>query len=73
MPRSVPASAPHGLSRFYNAEFYVLDTTRRYFLNSSFGIGPEVAQTGPSIFPITALAGRVKYQPVPLIYVMADA
>jgi porin len=54
----------------YNAEFYVLDNAQ-VFLNSSFGIGPEVAQVGPSIFPVTALAGRIKYQPVPHIYVTA--
>lgn len=36
------------------------------FLNSSFGIGPEFAQTGvdgPSIFPRTALGARVAYKP----------
>jgi porin len=54
----------------YNAEFYVLDYTAT-FLNSSFGIGPEVAQTGPSIFPTTALAARLKYQPIPHAYVLA--
>lgn len=54
----------------YDSEFYVLDYAAN-FLNSSFGTGPEVAQTVPSIFPTTALALRVKYQFLPSVYVLA--
>ena len=44
----------------YNAEFYTLKYAGTFF-TSSFGIGPDVSQTGPSIFPTTALAVRVNY------------
>jgi porin len=54
----------------YNAEFYVLEYATT-FLNSSFGNGPELAQTGPSTFPTTALAARVKYQFLPSAYLLA--
>ena len=54
----------------YDSEFYTLDYAA-HFLNSSFGTGPEVAQTVPSIFPTTALALRAKYQPLPSVYVLA--
>lgn len=48
-----------------NSEF---DTTesRGLFLNSAYGMGQELAQTGrngPSVFPITALAARVAWTP----------
>ena len=48
-----------------NSEF---DTTesRRLFVNSAYGIGQELAQTGhngPSIFPVTALAARLAWMP----------
>lgn len=46
-----------------NSEFYVTESAG-LFLNSSFGIGVELAQTGlngPSIFPSTSLAFRVRY------------
>lgn len=45
-----------------NAEFNTLHSAA-LFINSSHGIGPELAQTGrngPSIFPVTGLALRVK-------------
>lgn len=45
-----------------NSEFYVTDSSA-VFLNSSFGVGPELAQTGlngPSIFPVTSLAFRAR-------------
>jgi len=45
----------------YNSEFYTLDYAGG-LLNSSFGIGPDVAQVRPSIFPTTALAARVKWK-----------
>jgi porin len=46
-----------------NSEFYVTNTSG-VFLHPTQGIGIEIAQTGsngPSIFPTTALATRVKY------------
>jgi porin len=48
-----------------NAEFYRLQSGGLY-LNSSFGIGPEFAQSGvagPSIFPSTAVGTRVEFKP----------
>jgi len=54
----------------YNSDFYALDYAK-IFLNASFGIGPEVAQTGPSIFPTTSLALRLKYQPTSHLYALA--
>lgn len=44
----------------FNSEFDAIDTAG-LFINSSFGIGAEIAQTGengPSIFPTTSLALR---------------
>jgi len=48
-----------------NSEF---DTTeaRGLFINSAYGIGQELAQTGrngPSIYPVTALAARLAWAP----------
>ena len=48
-----------------NSEFYRLNAAG-LFLNSSFGIGPEFAQSGvegPSIFPRTAAGIRVAHKP----------
>jgi porin len=48
-----------------NSEFDAIDPAG-LFLNSSQGIGPEIAQTGaagPSIFPHTAFAVRLQYSP----------
>lgn len=45
----------------FNSEFDVLETAG-LFINSSFGIGAEIAQSGengPSIFPTTSLAVRM--------------
>lgn len=42
-----------------NSEFYALDYAGT-LINSSFGIGVDVAQVGPSIFSTTALALRLK-------------
>lgn len=62
----VPLIAPVSL-RFgrydFNSEFDVIDVGG-LFLNSSHGIGADIAQTGaagPSIFPRTALALRLHY------------
>ena len=52
-----------------NTEFYRL-TSSGLFLNSSFGIGPELAHSGvagPSIFPSTSLGFRAEYKPAPNI------
>jgi porin len=48
-----------------NSEFDTTDS-RGLFINSAYGIGQEIAQTGhngPSIFPVTALAARVAWAP----------
>lgn len=53
-----------------NTEFYVTDSAG-IFRNSSFGVGKELAQSGqngPSIFPETSLAFRVKINPTPDFY-----
>jgi porin len=50
-----------------NSEFYRLQSAG-LFLNSSFGIGPEFAQSGaegPSIFPSTSIGARFAYKPAP--------
>ena len=56
-----------------NSEFYGNDPAG-LFLNSSQGIGTDMAQTGengPSIFPSTALAARAKIQPTETFYIQA--
>jgi porin len=48
-----------------NSEFYRLQSAG-LFLNSSFGIGPEFAQSGvegPSVFPDTAVGMRIAFKP----------
>ena len=50
-----------------NSEFDALES-RGLFLNSAYGIGQDLAQTGangPSIFPTTALAARVAWSSHP--------
>lgn len=50
-----------------NSEFYRLQSGG-LFLNSSFGIGPELAQSGaagPSIFPNTSVGARLAFKPSP--------
>jgi porin len=50
-----------------NSEFYRLHSAA-LFLNSSFGMGPELSQSGPfgpSAFPSTALGARVQYKATP--------
>ena len=42
-----------------NSEFYVLDNAST-LINSSFGVGPDLSQIGPSIFSTTALALRAR-------------
>lgn len=56
-----------------NSEFYVTDTSG-LFLHPAPGIGSEFGQTGqngPSIFPTTSVALRVKAQPDPSYYIQA--
>lgn len=52
-----------------NSEFYALDYAGN-LLNSSFGIGAEIAQVGPSIFSTTALAARLKFLPTENSYLL---
>jgi porin len=50
-----------------SSEFYRLQSAS-LFVNSSFGIGPELALSGaggPSIFPNTAVGARIAYKPSP--------
>lgn len=50
-----------------NSEFYRLQSAA-VFANSSFGIGPELAQSGvggPSIFPHTSVGARIDFKPAP--------
>ncbi|MES0491647.1 MAG: carbohydrate porin [Leptospirales bacterium] len=56
-----------------NSEFYGNDPAG-LFLNSSMGVGAEIAQTGlngPSIFPSTAPALRVAVNPTENLYILA--
>jgi porin len=56
-----------------NTEFYRLQSGA-LFVNSSFGIGPEFAQSGragPSIFPNTAVGTRVDFKPSPNVVLRA--
>ncbi|MBS1983732.1 MAG: carbohydrate porin [Bdellovibrionales bacterium] len=53
-----------------NSEFYATDSAGLFF-NSSFGIGRELSQTGeagPSVFPHTSTALRLKTQPTANFY-----
>jgi porin len=54
----------------FNSEFDVVEFGSP-FTNSSFGVSPDMAQNGPSIFPTTALAVRVKAQPSEDSYILA--
>jgi porin len=50
-----------------NSEFYAVDDAE-LFVQSSFGIGAELGtsgRNGPSIFPATSLAARVRAEPIP--------
>lgn len=54
----------------YNSEFSALEYAGS-LLNSSFGISVDISQVGPSIFPTTSLAGRVRITPVEHSYLQA--
>ncbi len=53
-----------------NTDFYVTEHSGM-FLNSSFGLGPEVAQVGPSIFPSTSVGVRMRLNWTPNTYLLA--
>jgi porin len=56
-----------------NSEFYVTDSSSLFF-NSTFGIGRELSQTGtngPSIFPVTSPAFRIRTEPSKEFYFQA--
>lgn len=56
-----------------NSEFDVIETAG-LFINSSFGIGPDYAQSGlngPSIFPTTAVALRLAFHLMDDLYLQA--
>ncbi len=54
----------------FNSEFDAIEYGSM-FINSSFGISADIAQTGTSIFPTTALAVRVRAQPTENSYILA--
>lgn len=56
----------------YNADFNV-SSYGGLFINSSFGIGPEASQVGPSIFPAPALGTRLRLSSAQGAYLMAGA
>ncbi len=53
----------------FNSEFNALEYAS-LFTNSSFGISPDISQTGPSIFPTTSLAFRLRAQPTERSYLL---
>lgn len=57
--------------RDVNSDFNVTDSSL-VFLNSSFGMGPELSTSGmgaPSTFPVTALGARARVQPLEILQV----
>ena len=54
----------------FNSEFDIVEYGA-LFINSSFGISPDISQTGPSIFPTTSLGIRAKAQPTANSYLLA--
>lgn len=54
----------------YNSEFCSLEYAGG-LINSSFGIGNQIAQVGPSIFNTTSLAVRAKVQPTEGSYLLS--
>jgi porin len=54
----------------FNGEFDVLEYAS-LFINSSFGISPDISQARPSIFPTTSLVARLKVQPTEMSYLLA--
>jgi porin len=73
--RNVPGARLSFLIGLYdlNSEFYRVESGG-LFLNSSFGIGPEFAESGiegPSIFPRTSVGARVGWKPADDVVVRA--
>ncbi len=69
--KSIPAIKSTILVGLYdlNSEFDVINAGG-LFLNSSHGIGADFSSsgiTGPSIFPLTSLAARLKIHPIPFV------
>lgn len=58
--------------RNLNAEFYVSEHAG-LFLNSSFGIGPDLSQTNVSIFPAATFGTRIKIDTSAQTYIQAAA
>jgi porin len=54
----------------YNGEFYVSEYGLS-LIHSSFGIGPELSQISPSIFPTSALGFRLRINPSETSYLLA--
>lgn len=54
----------------YNADFYALDAAG-LFINSSFGLGPDVSQLGVSTFPTSALGLTAKWESAGGLYAQA--
>ena len=57
----------------FNSEFYATESSS-IFIHPTFGVGAEMAGSGlngPSIFPTTSFAVRVKAEPAPGYYVQA--
>jgi porin len=55
----------------FNSEFSAIEYASM-FINSSFGISADIAQTAPSIFPTTALALRARAQLTESSYLLAS-
>jgi len=53
-----------------NSEFNALEYAS-LFINSSFGISPDISQTWPSIFPTTSIAARLRAHPTENSYLLA--
>ncbi len=56
-----------------NSEFYITDSSL-LFIHSTYGIGTDIAQSGingPSIFPFTSLAARLRVRPTNDSYIQA--
>jgi porin len=52
-----------------NSEFDALEYAS-LFINSSFGISPDISQTGPSIFPTSSIAVRLRVLPTENSYLL---
>lgn len=55
----------------YNSEFNVTSLSDT-LINSSFGISPDIAQVGPTIFPVSSLTLRAKLQLTDAAYLIGS-